>query len=150
LGFEVKDDGRVDVDHEHNTFCVTRPVGNPTIVKTHCGLVVCSIFKRLAHKKKPKSRSKGDNCPMIYALKGKEGLYTTLSDIKLLYSSACEILANYIASQDPEYDLIIPMPSTHQISNMLARQVQRQVSTANVLQGSLKKSTVGDAKRVVA
>lgn len=150
MGFEVKDDGRVVVNHSHNTFCVTRAAGNPTIVTTHCGLSVCSIFKRLSHKEKPKSKSKGDNCPMIYALKGQQGLYTTLSDIRLLYSSAFAILTNHIASHHTEYDFIVPMPSAHQISYILARRVQRQVPTATLIQGCLQKSTVGDAKKELA
>lgn len=137
------------VDHSHNTFCATQTTGNPTIARTRCGLEVCSLFKRLAHKKS-KSRAKGDNCPMIYALKGKEGLYTTLSDIKLLYSAANEILTGHIASRRPAYDFIIPMPSSHQISCILARRVQRLVPTATLLQDALKKATIGDARRELA
>lgn len=148
LGFDIREDGRVLVDHAHNRFGVTRIDGNPTIARSRCGLTVYSIFKRMPHRLKgSKAALKGDNCPMIYALKGKQGLYTTRADIKLLYQSGNAILSKLLAGVKLPYDSIFPMPSAHGISASLARRVHRLIPDALFTDQVLQKSTVQDVKR---
>lgn len=143
MGFEVKDDGFVVVNHNHNRFGKTDVDGNPTAAKSSCGLTVHSIFKRLPHKSKaPKSEIKGDNCPLIYALKGKDGLYTQSAEVKKLISPGKQIINTFIAGKPDGYDLILPMPSAHNISLILARRVFKLLPESSIIPNGLKKATV--------
>lgn len=63
----------VIVDHGCQDWLLTRPEGNPVIEYVN-GLKVYSIFKRQRlsgkNRRNRQQRQLGDNCPLIYALKG--------------------------------------------------------------------------------
>lgn len=94
--------------------CVKR---NPTTRKVG-QLVVTSVFKRV----KDKSRE-GDGNPLIYALKGKDGFTISLEEILKFSPGFATIVQAAMAGK--KYDAIVPMPSSHKISEMLARRVAR-------------------------
>lgn len=84
----------VKVDHYNKEWLKTRPQGNPTKEEID-GLAVYSLFKRLLASAKSRRKHRkipGDNCPIIYALKGKDNLTTDISSIKKLRSSYDEIV----------------------------------------------------------
>lgn len=131
------------VNHDHNRFGKTNIDGNPTTAKSSCGLSVHSVFKRLPHKSTaPKSEIKGDNCPLIYALKGKNGLYTQATEVKKLISPGGQILNTFIANNPDGYDLILPMPSAHNISLILANRVHKLLPRSSIIPNGLRKATV--------
>ena len=143
MGFEVKDDGFVMVNHDHNRFGNTDINGNPTKAQSSCGLTVHSVFKRLPHKSKaPKSELRGDNCPLIYALKGADGLYTEVTEVKKLIPPGKQILDTFISDKSEGYDLILPMPSNHSISLILARRVHKLLPKSSIIVTGLRKATV--------
>jgi len=142
---------RVIVDHSCREGLITRPEGNPTIERIG-DLKIYSVFKRqLLSAKRRRNREQrqlGDNCPLIYALKGKEGLSTDITSIKRLNESFTEILRQ-IAVQEPDgYQLIISMPSAHNISHIVGRRFARQFDAKHVTD-LLRKITVQEAFRLL-
>ncbi|MBL1804852.1 hypothetical protein ELE38_31540, partial [Klebsiella pneumoniae] len=75
----------VTIDHSHRHWLITTPEGNPTRERVG-NLTIYSMFRRqkapASLNRDRKQRKLGDNCPLIYALKGKEGLTTDFSSIK--------------------------------------------------------------------
>jgi hypothetical protein len=143
LGFEVKENGHVSVNHDHNRFGHTDTNGNPSKAKSPCGMTVHSIFKRLPHHSKaPKSEIKGDNCPLIYALKGLDGLHTTSSEIKKLIVPGKRIIQSFLSENQTDFDVILPMPSKHMISLILARRIHRLIPSSALVSDGLRKATV--------
>ena len=65
---------------------------------------------------------------MIYALKGKNNLRTDTKNAFLLYRSAIKILNEYIAENKKDWDLIIPLPSSSQISLRFAQWIAKKHS----------------------
>ncbi|HHR6130810.1 TPA: phosphoribosyltransferase [Providencia alcalifaciens] len=110
------------------------------------------MFKRQRlsgkNRRNRQQRQLGDNCPLIYALKGKEGLFTDLSSIKKLRTSF-EMIVNHIAeSEHNGYDLIVSMPSSYNISHMIAKRLASKFKApheANIL----RKITVDEAFRLL-
>lgn len=137
----------VIIEHTCQDWLLTTPEGNPTVEKL-CDLKVWSLFKRQRlsgkHRRDRTQRQLGDNCPLIYALKRKEGLYTDLTSIKKLLVSF-NIILHKMAEFEPEgYQLIISMPSAHNISHIVGRRFSR-LFHANHVTDLFRKITVGEA-----
>ncbi|WP_458373352.1 phosphoribosyltransferase [Pseudomonas laurylsulfatiphila] len=112
----------VTVDHAVREHLITTVDGNPKTDIRECGLKVTSLFTRIKSSAK-RSRDRkasviGDNCPLLYALKGKDGLTTNITSIKRLAQSGSEILA-VIAAQT-QADTVVYMPSGYSLSRIVA------------------------------
>lgn len=141
----------VIVDHDCRGWLITRPEGNPTIERYH-QLKVYAVFKRkLLSAKQGRDRQvrqSGDNCPLIYALKGKEGLFTDISSIKRLNHSF-RIILNHIVQKEPAgYQLVISVPSAHNISHILGKRFAQRFDALHY-SDTLRKVTVEDAFRLL-
>lgn len=137
----------VTVQHACKDWLVTEPEGNPT-QEWVGNFKIWSIFRRrLASAKLQRNRNLkqlGDNCPIIYALKGKQGLTTDLDSI-LQLSQSFRIILEDIASQEPDgYDVVIPMPSSHVLSWMAGARFARKFS-AQHLSNVFRKITLQEA-----
>ncbi len=141
----------VIVDHDCRDWLVTRPEGNPTIERHH-QLKIYAIFKRkLLSAKRGRERSTrqlGDNCPLIYALKGKEGLFTDISSIKKLNHSFRIILNRIFQKELTGYQLVISVPSAHNISHILGKRFAQRFNALH-FSDTLRKVTVEDAFRLL-
>ncbi len=139
------------VDHDCRDWLLTRPEGNPII--EHLGdLKIYSVFKRqlLSGKRRRDRRQRqlGDNCPLIYALKGKEGLFTDIASIKKLRVSF-EVILHRIAANEPDgYQLIISMPSAHNISHIIGRRFALEFGALHIT-NILRKITIEEAFRLL-
>lgn len=123
MGFIVDAENKlVMVDHSHNNFCVTSPKGNPVIQKLNNSLKVTSIFTRT--KAKRERSLLGDNCPMLYALKGMHKLKTRRRDIALLCASFHRIFPVFL-NDGFVWDWIVPLPSCHPICSRFAHKVHK-------------------------
>lgn len=137
----------VVVDHACKDWLVTEPAGNPTEEWVE-DLRIWSVFRRrLTSAKLQRDRRLkmlGDNCPIIYALKGKQGLTTDLASI-LLLSRSFDIILDDITNRDTEgYDVVISMPSSHPLSAMIATRFARKFSAPH-LGNIFRKITVEEA-----
>jgi hypothetical protein len=112
----------VTVDHAVREHLITTAYGNPKTDTRECGLKVTSLFTRIKDSAK-KSRNRkisviGDNCPLLYALKGKDGLKTNITSIKRLVESGSEILATL--AEQTQADTVVYMPSGYSLSRIVA------------------------------
>ncbi|EPN9162954.1 phosphoribosyltransferase [Escherichia coli] len=124
VGFVVDKHKRlVTVDHSHNHFCITKPEGNPVEFMQTPSLKVTSIFART--KGKRNKNDPGDNCPMLYVIKGLHQLTTNKRDIGLLCVSFRKILPVYLANGF-QWDWIVPLPSSSPVCLRLANKVHKQ------------------------
>lgn len=131
MGLNITGD-LVDVDHDHNRLLNTSRHGNPVVQHVPLKkpeLVVYSTFQRL---KTPRSMAesrhgpiRGDNCHLLYALKGKDGLRTTFGAVRRLMLHFDAIVED-IVDQSGDYDAVIPMPSGHTISLQFAKRLARR------------------------
>lgn len=137
----------VVVDHACKDWLVTEPAGNPTEEWVE-NLRIWSVFRRrLASAKIQRDRRLkmlGDNCPIIYALKGKQGLTTDLASILLLSRSFRIILDDIVSRETEGYDAVISMPSSHPLSTMVATRFARKFSAPH-LGNVFRKITVEEA-----
>ncbi|EZQ00932.1 hypothetical protein, partial [Acinetobacter sp. Ver3] len=105
MGFKVIDN-LVIVDHSTNHYAIT----TPTKKKSPCiytkknidslNLSIYSIFYRSVIDRK--LHKLGDNCPLLYALKGKQNLVVTkdsMKDLKVPFYQILEILKNEITDK---------------------------------------------------
>lgn len=144
MGFNVNNETKlVTVDHSHNNYSVTTTEGNPT-TKIFNGLSVISILQRT--KGKRSKDALGDNSPMLYAFKGIGDLSTTYSSIASLLPNCFEILDQVIDNSNVVWDCVIPMPSSHNIANILSKRVIRRSSASRLEYSALKKISASDAK----
>jgi hypothetical protein len=141
----------VHVDHDNKEWLKTTPHGNPTTEVVE-GLTVYCLFKRLlaSRKSRRKHRNKipGDNCPIIYALKGKDNLTTNISSIKKLRESYGEIVNVFQSIEPNGYDLVISMPSSHNISRIIGKRLSNTF-TAQHSFNFLRKLTIEEAFAVL-
>lgn len=158
MGFIVNPSGLVSVDHSINDFAETTLFRNPAsaTTKSHPKMTVHSAFIRRARKQASKTKGSaqviGDNCPFIYAVKGKiPGLHINTQTIRDLVNPLNEILNKFIEQQaqnNVSYDLIVPMPSSHRISDILATRLSRKAKvTMNT--SIFRKSTADDVTDMV-
>lgn len=133
------------VDHSHNDFAVTTVDGNP-ITANYQGLSVTSIFKRTMNRRR---KGVGDNSPILYAFKGMHGLRTQYGTVASLTANFYQILDKFLEQRGEGWDLIIPVPSSHQIANIVAKRVMREVSGATLEVSALRKVSAGQVKSQV-
>jgi len=140
-------DGVVIVDHDSNEHLHTTRNGNPTDVLLG-DLTVHSVYKRLKtsakHARDRSQKVLGDNCPLIYAVKGNDGLSTTLSSTKLLLEHAPHIISDICLRIDCEVDGIVAMPSSFPLANWLARRVSRETGL-QIFDDVFRKSSKAEA-----
>lgn len=141
----------VAVDHSHKNWLLTEPQGNPNI-EIISTLIVYSIFKRqkapIKQRRNRQERPLGDNCPLIYALKGKEELTTDISSIKKLKISFDVIIQDIAAKEPAGFDLIVSMPSAHNISHIVGKRFSRYFNTTHSTD-FLRKITINDAYNIL-
>lgn len=144
MGFNVDNDLRlVTVDHSHNNYAVTTVDGNP-ITSNYDDLSVTSVFRRTRSKRDKDML--GDNSPMLYAFKGMHDLSIGYSSVASLTGNFYTILNNFFVEKDARWDIVVPMPSSHDIANILARRVIRMGAAETLELDALKKITTNDAK----
>lgn len=138
----VVDNHLVTVDHAVKAHLVTTVEGNPKISILESGLRVASIFTRIRPsakgRKDRQQRLIGDNCPMLYALKGKDNLVTDVASVRLLAESAYQILA--VIAETMGADTVIYMPSGYSLSKIVGKRCAT-VFGANLVEGVFLKTT---------
>lgn len=143
---------KVLVDHNSKEHLVTTVAGNPKRSKVENAngeVEVFSIFTRLKatsqERRNRAGRHIGDNCPMIYALKGKEGLSTGYRSVRemLLVGAAIVDHAHQTAPW-PAGTVIVCVPSSHSIVRHLAGKLSKQLGF-RVQEGLLVKASVASA-----
>lgn len=125
----IIDNGLVIVDHNATDHLNTTRDGNPTQLKLE-ELVVHSVYKRLKNSAKfSKDRHQktiGDNCPLIYAVKGSDGLSTNVASTKLLLEHTQSIISDICEKIDGQVDGLVAMPSGFPLANWLAKRIHRK------------------------
>lgn len=154
MGLNIKDNV-VDVDHDHNQLLSTGRPGNPVVQMVPKGKPQLTVYSTYQRHKAPNSKSRnrdqrslGDNCHLLYALKGKDGLRTTFGAIRRLMEHFDAIVEDMV-EQSGAYDAIIPMPSGHAISQIYAKRLARRYD-CDVHGGVFKKISMDEAKRLLA
>jgi hypothetical protein len=111
----------VDVDHSHNQLLNTGRPGNPVVQQIGLPPFDIQVYSTFQRHKTPRSKSRdrdlnnGDNCHLLYALKGKNGLQPAPGAMDKLWLHFDEII-NDMMEQTGKYDVIVSMPSSHSIS----------------------------------
>jgi len=123
----------VDVDHSHNQHLNTGRHGNPVVQQVPAGQPELTVYSTFQRHKAPQSKNRnratrqiGDNCHLLYALKRKDGLTTTIGAIRRLYLNFDAIIDDLL-EQAGQYDVVIPMPSGHKISRIYATRLARRL-----------------------
>lgn len=142
------------IDHSVNDWLQTGIAGNPTLSVID-GLTVHAIFKRLKlsgqMQQKRQHRLRGDNCPIIYAMKGQEDLVVSQPTLDTLWANA-EIIAtglNQDLSVPVAVDVFVAMPSRHAVSSNLGALLS-QVSGRPCLTNVFSKATVQAGRQQLA
>jgi hypothetical protein len=122
----------VDVDHSHNQHLNTGRHGNPVVQQVPAKQPELTVYSTFQRHKAPQSKSRdrnnrkvGDNCHLLYALKGKDGLTTTFGAMRRLLLNFDSIIEDMLDQVD-RYDVVIPMPSEHNISRIYADRLARR------------------------
>ena len=89
-------------------------------------LVVYSVFKRLYSRQRT-----GDGNPLIYALKGQRGFSISLKECGKFNPNISIILDHLLLQKD--YEVILTMPSSHQVVERFAKKINRRISGKCVL-----------------
>lgn len=151
LGLLVSDNV-VIVDHGVNEHMLTGVSGNPTEDRID-DLPVFSVFKRLFNSAKQsrdrEQKLQGDNCPLIYALKGKDELAVRFSSIKSLNESIPAILSSITTQIDRHFDVILSMPSSSRLADILAKRISRMTGRPHI-QNTFAKATNAQAMAHIA
>jgi hypothetical protein len=131
MGLNIDGD-LVDVDHSHNQLLNTGRHGNPVVQHVPPGQAELVVYSSFQRHKAPRTlsrdrdnRSRGDNCHLLYALKGKDGLRTSFGAIRRLMLHFDAIVEDMV-DQSGDYDAVIPMPSGHSISRQYAQRLARR------------------------
>ncbi len=147
----IVSESHVSVDHSINDWLITTLEGNPTIEVTS-SLKVYSIFKRLKSSRKSRRNRKepqlGDNCPIIYALKGKDGLTTDITSVKKLVTSFNQIISKIYEQEPNRFELVVSIPSSYNISYILGSRVARMFQ-CNHSADFFKKIDIKDAFNIL-
>ncbi|TCR76686.1 hypothetical protein [Rhizobium sp. BK376] len=142
----------VIVDHDITEHLATTAEGNPTRDDLD-DFTVFSVFQRKRTSAKQarqrETRVLGDNCPLIYALKQRDGLSVGLSSIKLLNAHIPTILDAVVGHLEGQFDSIVPMPSSSPLALILAKRLSR-LSKRPYFKGVFLKATNAQASAVVS
>lgn len=142
MGFRIDKNRVVHLDPTTLEFGDTSRQRNPTSTQTLCThnpLTVHSLVLRRAAKASVKGM--GDNCPLIYALKRRDGLTVTYSSIKPIIRLIDDLLNKFKAqvyTHESHFDAILPMPSSHKLSTWLARRFS-EITGIHIIEGVLQK-----------
>lgn len=136
MGINVTGDKKVSFDSSHERFVVTGNEKNPTQIKFN-GMQVSFVFRRIMSK----SRTNDGN-PLIYAFKGLQGYTITSREVGKFIPDFRIILRKILS--DTHYDLVLPMPSKHGISSILAKRVLKHQRTGEVKKDFIRKKTNGE------
>lgn len=153
MGFYITDENKVCIDHTIKDFGETTADRNPTYDFTQCqhrAMRITSVFKRYGYDGKGKPI--GDNCPWIYGVKRKQNLIVSYSGVKPLVAPFQEIISKFAtdcAQRGMQFDVIIPMPSSHRIASVLARRTSEALGKIPIEQGVFLKSTSQDVQNMV-
>lgn len=144
----------VDVDHTHNQHLNTGRHGNPVVQQVPVGQPELTVYSTFQRHKAPQSKNRdratrkvGDNCHLLYALKGKDGLTTTFGAIRRLLLNFDAIIEDML-DQAGQYDVVIPMPSGHKISGIYAARLARRFG-CNLNSGVFAKISGADALQLL-
>lgn len=152
MGFRVDGNRVVHVDDGSHSFADTTIGKNPTVAKTQCQQNKLEVYSLLLRtKNKTDKRDVGDNCPLIYALKSKEGLSVTYNSFKPLVEPLNEIIKKLLVQFETKkirYDVVIPMPSSHNISNVLANKLSKALGIP-VNKELFRKSNIQDIEHQI-
>lgn len=141
MGLRI-DNNLVEVDDTHNQYLNTGIQGNPVINNHSNGMVVYSVFKRNKAPGSARGQHGGDNCPLLYALKKKNGMRTNVNSIKKLVPVFYKIVNSHI---NHGYDLVVPMPSNHNICKILSDRLVG-IYGCHVAHGLFVKISIQDAE----
>ncbi|WP_156875444.1 hypothetical protein [Phaeobacter inhibens] len=129
LILDLKTD-EVIVDHTSKEHLHTTEKGNPVLSRLG-PMQVHSVFRRLkASGKNRRNRSAkqiGDNCPLIYALKGSENLWVSRHSIKQLNTYIPLIISTICDALEGDVDCIVLIPSRHPLAKMLASRLGKAI-----------------------
>ena len=140
---------KVIIDHNVKEHLITTAHGNPKkyqVQNTTGTLDVFSIFTRLKQtsqqRRERDSRKIGDNCPLIYALKGKDQLTTGYQSIRELLINGRSIVANNF--QPLTNTILVPIPSSHSIVGHLTHELSTLLNLS-INENLLKKASMQSA-----
>ncbi|MFN0046274.1 MAG: phosphoribosyltransferase [Sphingorhabdus sp.] len=117
MGIDVSAQKVVTYNPAHQKRVITDPSRIPPSLVIN-SLKVVSVFGR-----RKVAQDNYDGNPLIYALKGKFGYTMPHGDFRQLLSCAQEIAPK--ALDGVQYDLVVPLPSTSLVTNILAKRVSR-------------------------
>lgn len=144
----VIDGTKVLVDHDVNEHLHTTKAGNPKHYKVENTLgeiEIISVFARLKatarHRRDRSERKIGDNCPMIYAFKGKDGLTTGYRSVREMLLVGQEIADDFVFEDNA---VLVPIPSSHKVVNHLTALLHERFKIP-VKEGLLVKASVDSA-----
>lgn len=86
-----------------------------------------SVIRRYKEKRRAGKRPIGDNCPMLYAMKQKDGLYVESETVEQLYEYAKNSIRQTFQNNFP-FDTVIVIPSNHDICSRLAKIISKLYS----------------------
>lgn len=140
---------KVIIDHKTNEHLITTQDGNPKRYRVQNSggeLDVFSIYTRLKQtsqqRRERDSRKIGDNCPLIYALKGKDQLTTGYQSIRELLINGRSIVANNF--QPLANTILVPIPSSHSIVGHLTHELSILLNLS-INENLLKKASMQSA-----
>lgn len=144
----------MDVDHTHNQHLNTGRHGNPVVQQVPTGQPELTVYSTFQRHKAPQSKNRdratrkvGDNCHLLYALKGKDGLTTTFGAIRRLLLNFDAIIEDML-DQAGQYDVVVPMPSGHNISDIYAARLARRFG-CHLNTGVFAKISAADALQML-
>ena len=139
---------KVLVDHNVNEHLRTEKAGNPKRYRLEnpVGEIdILSIFTRLKatarHRRDRVERKLGDNCPMIYAFKGKQGLTTGYRSVRAMLLAGQEIADDLAFEADA---VLGPIPSSHNVARHLTSLLHERFNIP-VMEKLLTKASVDSA-----
>lgn len=141
MGLKIESNGEIILDDRHTNYCDTVESRSFSNTQSKCTtpLVVHSLFKRRQHRTNDK---RGDNCPIIYCLKGDSELYMSEETLALFETKKLAILSRFCSQMLQNnifFDWIVPMPSRHDIANQLSKDVVESLTSLNLgFKGCLK------------
>lgn len=147
-------DGKVvDVDHSHNQFLSTGRSGNPVVQNVANATDKLTVYSAFQRHKVPRNLSRdpdvrlGDNCHFLYALKGKNGLTLKPGAYQRLMENFGDIIGDMV-EQSGKFDVVVPMPSSHAISQTYAQQLATHYGCA-VSSGLFSKISLEQAREML-
>ena len=137
MGIDIKNK-KILYNANHNNLLGTSVENKSTKIRLK-KVSIYSIFRRVKNRDKTK---KGDANPAIFALKRIKGFSITDSEKKKFFPNFFRILRKILLGK--RIDLIIVMPSSHPIAEILALRVSKILGGVKIENSFLKKSKNSD------